>query len=154
LRGVAPVDGHVLLDQLDHRWRHPDCPASLYVLALRLRAPDRGALVAENGQLVQELLCTKVGQAKRTLAARIAAYKSQLLGGVRISAGSQSLRVVIYGDSSAMLLEREIQQVARSRGSRAQVVNEGDVGNVGDETYAGVEIIDAICAFAREHGKS
>jgi hypothetical protein len=46
LRDVAPADGHVLLDQVEHRWRHPHCPPSLYVLALTLCAPDGGGLVA------------------------------------------------------------------------------------------------------------
>jgi hypothetical protein len=29
LRSIAPVDGQVLLDQLEHRWRHPLCSPSL-----------------------------------------------------------------------------------------------------------------------------
>jgi hypothetical protein len=150
LRRIAPFDGKILLDQLEHRWKHPDCPPSLYVLTCTLCAPDRGALLDHDANLVQELVCTKVGQAKRTVAARFPAYKTQVLGGVRISEGSQSLRVMIYGDGSAMPLEREIQQFARNVGSRAEVAENGAVRYVGDETYVGVEMADAICAFARQ----
>jgi hypothetical protein len=149
LSDIAPRESQGVLDQLEHRWRHPHSAASLYVLACTLRAPERGALVDDTGKFVQELLCTKVGQAKRTVAARLAAYKTQVLGGVRIAERSQSLRVVIYGDGSAMLLEREIQEVAKRIGSRAQAVDEGGARYVGDETYVGVEMIGAICAFAR-----
>jgi hypothetical protein len=85
LRTTAREEGQVLLDQLDHRWRHPHCPACLYVLTCTLLAPDRGALVAATGELVQKLPCTKVGQAKRTVAARIDAYKSEPLGGLEIA---------------------------------------------------------------------
>ncbi len=151
LRGDAPTDGQVLLDQLDHRWRHPDCPACLYVLTCTLCAPDHGALVDDAGRLVQELLCTKVGRAKRAVAARIAGYKTDVLGGVSILEGSPTLRVVIYGDDAAMLLEHEVLQVAENNGSRAEVVEQAGVRRgVGSETYVGVGMIDAICAFARE----
>jgi hypothetical protein len=152
LRDIAPPDGHVLIDQLEHRWDHPSCPPALYVLACTLRAPDQGALVAGSGRSVRRLACTKVGEAQRTVAARIAAYKKEVLGGVPIVERSQSLRVVIYGDGSMMPLEREIQEVARSLGRRAQKVVDGlGVRPVGGETYAGgIEMIDAICAFARQ----
>jgi hypothetical protein len=106
-------------------------------------------LVAFDGSLVQELLCTKVGKAKRTVAARFPAYKTQVLGGVEIVGGTQTLRLMIYGDGSAMLLEREIQQFAGDIGSRAQVVEEAGVRYVGNETYVGIEMADAICTFAR-----
>jgi hypothetical protein len=50
-----------------------------------------------------------------------------------------------------MLVEHEIQQVARSHGSRAQVVNDTGVQRrIGSETYVGVGAIDALCTFARE----
>jgi hypothetical protein len=150
LSNIAPREGQGLLDQLEHRWRHPHSPASLYVLACTLRAPEQGALVDDTGKFVQELLCTKVGQAKRTVAARLPAYKTEVLGGVEIVEHSQNLRVVIYEDGSAMLLEREIQEVAKRIGSRAQVVEEDRARYVGNETYVGVEMIDVICAFARK----
>jgi hypothetical protein len=142
----------VLLDQLDHRWRHPHCPACLYVLTCTLLAPDRGALVAATGELVQKLPCTKVGQAKRTVAARIDAYKSEPLGGLEIAEGSPTLRIVIYGDGSAMLVERDLHKFARSIGSRVEVVEEDGRRHFhrSDETYVGVEMIDALCAFAQE----
>src|SRR5437868_2291402 len=50
LSGIAPVDAQGLLDQLEHRWRHPHSPASLYVLACTLRAPERGALLDDTGR--------------------------------------------------------------------------------------------------------
>lgn len=153
LREIAPPETVGLLDQLEHRWEHPHCPPALYALTCTLRAPDQGALVSDSGELVQELLCTKVGQAKHTVAARITTYKTQVLGGVPIAVRSPTLRVVIYGDSSVMLLEGEIQAFARSIGSRAEVVQEGHMRYVGDETYVGVEMIDAICAFARQRGR-
>ena len=53
-----------------------------------------------------------------------------------------------------MLLEPEIQEAARDIGSRAQVVEEAGVRYVGDETYVGVEMIDALCAFARQRERT
>ena len=43
LRTGAPADGQVLLDQLEHRWRHPDCLPALYLITCTLEAPNRGA---------------------------------------------------------------------------------------------------------------
>ena len=155
LRGIAPRDGGALLDQLEHRWEHPLCSAALYVMTCTLRAPDRGALVAPGDHVVQELLCTKVGQARRSVAARIALYRTQVLGGVRIAKGSQNLRVVIYGDGCTMLLEREVKEVAGNIGLRAQVVDEAGVRRyVGSEAYVGVEMIDAICSLARQRERT
>jgi hypothetical protein len=151
LRGVVTTDGQVLLDQLEHRWRHPDCMACLYVLTCRLRAPKDWALVDDAGELVQELPCAKVGQAKRTVAARIERYKTDVLGKVAIVEGSPTLRIVIYGEDAAMPLEHEVQHVAKRNGSRAEVVEQGGVRRfVGSETYVGVGVIDAICDFARD----
>jgi hypothetical protein len=151
LRGVVPTDGQVLLDQLEHRWRHPYCPPCLYVLTCTLRAPEHGVLLDAAGEPVEELLCTKVGQAKRAVAARIERYKSDVLGRVSILAGSPTLRIVIYGDGAAMLLEHEVQHVAKNHGLHAEVVEQSGVRRrVGDETYVGVGMIDAICAFARD----
>jgi len=155
LRGIAPADGRVLLDQLTHRWRHPDCPPSLYVVTCTLRAPDGWTLVDDAAKPVQELFCTKVGQARHSVAARIERYKTERLGGVSIAEGSPALRVVIYGDGSTMLLERQIQEVARNNGSRAEVTERAGVRRrVGSETYVGVGMIDAICAFARERAST
>lgn len=151
LRGVVPTDGQVLLDQLKHRWRHPDCPPCLYVLTCTLCAPEHGALIDDAGKLVEKLLCTKVGQAKRAVAARIEGYKRDVLGGVSILEGSATLRIVIYGDGAAMLLEHEVQQVAKNNGSHAEVVEQSGVRRrVGSETYVGLGMVDDICAFARE----
>jgi hypothetical protein len=150
LRETAPKDGHVLLDQIEHRWLHPDCPPALYVLTLTLSAPEGGALVAADGECVQELLCTKVGKAKRTIAARIDAYRSQVLGGVPVATGSPTLRAAIYGDGEAMLLEREVQKAARAAAPRARKVIDGqDLAYVGSETYLGVEVVNAVRTFAQ-----
>jgi hypothetical protein len=47
-------------------------------------------------------------------------------------------------------LELEIQEVARSVGKRALKVGDWQgMRPVGSETYVGVDMIDAICAFAR-----
>jgi len=151
LRGIAPAEGLGLIDQLAHRWTYPDCPPCLYVLTCTLRAPDQGTLLDDADRPTQELVCTKVGQAKHTVAARLPSYKTDVLGGVSVVDGTPTLRVLIYGNGSAMLLEREIQQVARSHGSRAQVVDETGVRRrVGSETYVGAGMIDALCTFARE----
>lgn len=151
LRRIAPAEGLVVIDQLAHRWAHPDCAPCLYVLTCRLRAPDQGALLDDAARPVQELVCTKVGRAKRTVAARLPRFKTDVLGGVSVVDGSPTLRVLVYGDGPAMLLERELQQVARSHGTRAQVVDETGVQRrVGSETYVGVGMIDALCAFAQE----
>jgi hypothetical protein len=149
LRGTAPQESHALLDQIEHRWLHPHCPPALYVLTLTLSAPQGGALVAADGQHVPELVCTKVGEAKRTIAARIAAYKKQVLGGVPVATGSPMLRAAIYGDGEAMLLESEVQKVARAAAPRAAKVIDGQqLAYVGDETYVGVEVVDAVRMLA------
>jgi hypothetical protein len=57
-------------------------------------------------------------------------------------------------NDSAMLLESEVQELARSIGSRAQVLDKGDVRYVGDETYLSVEMIRFLCAFARKHKRT
>jgi hypothetical protein len=151
LRERAPEEGQVLLDQIDHRWRHPDCPPALYVLTLTLSAPPGGALVAGDGQHVQELVCTKVGEAKRTIAARIDAYKKQVLGGVPVATGSPTLRAAIYGDGEAMLVESEVQKAALAAAPRAAKVLEGQrLAHVGDETYVGVEVVDALRTLAQQ----
>ena len=156
LRRVVPADGRVLLDQLEHRWAHPDCPPCLYVLTCTLRAPERGTLLDDHGQPIPELLCTKVGRAKRTLAARIDAYMRDPLGGVSVVEASPTLRVVVYGDGPAMPSEPEVQRVAKDNGSHAEVVHPGGarrrVG--GGETYVGPRVIDAVTAFARHRASA
>jgi hypothetical protein len=138
-----------LVDQVEHRWLHPDSPKSLYVLTCTLLAPEGGALVAADGELVPELACTKVGEAKRTVAARLDIYKRQKLGGVVIGEGSLHLRALIYGEAPTMLRESEIQKVALSVAPRAEKVIDGlSVGYVGDETYVGVEAVEAVSSFA------
>jgi len=150
LRAAAPTATEGLVDQVEHRWRHPHCPKALYVLTCTLLAPDGGALVSADGELVPELVCTKVGEAKRTVAARLEIYTRQKLGGVVIADGSLALKVLIYGEAPTMLLERDVQAVARSVAPRAEKVSDGkSVGYVGDETYAGIEAVQAIASFAR-----
>lgn len=151
LRETAPKEGHALLDQIEHRWLHPDCPPALYVLTLTLVAPEGGELVAADGERVQELLCTKVGKAKRTIAARIVYYKTQVLGGVPVETGSPTLRAVIYGDGEAMLLEKEVQKAARAAAPRATKVIDGQgPADVSPEAYIGVEVVDAVRTFAQQ----
>ncbi len=41
LLSIAPAEGRGLIDQLAHRWTHPDCPPCLYVLTCTLRARTR-----------------------------------------------------------------------------------------------------------------
>lgn len=149
LRETAPKGGTALLDQIEHRWLRPDCPPALYVLSLTLSAPQGGALIAADGQHVQELVCTKVGEAKRTIAARITYYKTRLLGGVRVATGSPTLRAAIYGDGDAMLLESEVQKAARAAAPRAAKVIDGERDDVGDETYVGLEAVDAVRMLAQ-----
>lgn len=152
LRTRAPDDALVLLDQLEHRWKYPACPPALYVLTCTLLAPDGGSVVDEDGRRREKLLCTKVGRAKRTVAPRIERYTWDRLGGLWPEPGGHTLRVVIYGDGSTMLLERQVQAVARDRGSRARAIDrDGALRRVGSETYAGVGLADAICAFAQAH---
>jgi hypothetical protein len=150
---TAPVEGQVLLEQIEHRWLHPDCPPALYVLTLTLVAPEGGELVAADGGRVQELLCTKVGKAKRTIAARIVYYKTQVLGGVPVATGSPTLRAAIYGDGEAMLLEKELQKAARAAAPRAaRVIDRQRPVDVSPEVYVGVEVVDAVRRFAQEPG--
>ena len=149
LRETAPQESTVLLDQIEDRWLHPDCPPALYVLGVKLTAPGGGALVDGDGQHVQELVCTKVGEAKRTIAARIAAYRKQVLGGVPVATGSPTLRAAIFGVSEAMVLESEVQKVARDAAPYARKVVDGQESGVGDETYVGLAVVDAIRTFAR-----
>jgi hypothetical protein len=152
LRGIAPEEGVVLLDQLEHRWTHPDCPPALYVLTCALLAPEGGFVVDGDGRRKEKLLCTKVGEAKRTVAGRIEQYTRDVLGGLWPEDGSHTMRVVIYGDGDTMLLESQVRTVAELNGSRVTAIEaDGTVRSVGDETYASVQIIDAICTFAQEH---
>jgi hypothetical protein len=100
---------------------------------------------------VSRLLCTKVGKAKHSVAARILRYRTEELNRVSILKRSQALRVTIYGDGSAMLLERHVQEFARANGSRAEVIEPTGVRrDVSPEAYVGAAMVDAICAFARE----
>lgn len=125
------------------------------MLTCTLTAPEGGALLGANGEHVRELVCTKVGKAKRTVAARLDAYKKQILGGVPILEGSPNLRVVVYGAAAAMLTEREVQAVARKAAPRAQtLLDDQGVGYVGGETYVGLDVVDAVYTFAQErtHG--
>ena len=104
------------------------------MLTCTLSAPDGVALVSADGDHARELVCTKVGEAKRTIAARIAAYKTEVLGGVPIMEGTQTLRVAIYGSGEAMLLEKEVQKVARGAAPRATKIIDGQgLDKVGGE---------------------
>jgi hypothetical protein len=150
LQEIAPAGGRELLDQIEHRWMHPDCPPALYVLNCTLQAPHDAVLQDENRSLVQELRCTKVGKAKSTVAARLHRYMRDPLGGVRIVPRSHSLRLLVWGHGSSMILEREIQHVAQQAGPRAMVVEAGaEPWRVGSETFAGLVQVETLATFAR-----
>ena len=120
-------------------------PALSYVVTFTLCAPEGGALVGRGGRHVPRLLCTKVGKAKHSVAARILRYRTEKLNRVCILKRSQVLRVAIYGDGSAMLLERDVHELARANGSRAEVIE--PIGErrdvVSPEAYAGAAMADA-----------
>jgi hypothetical protein len=150
-RAIAPVNGQGLLDQLEHRWRHPDCLPAVYAMTCTLSVPPNWGLVAESGELVRELTCVKIGKAKRCVVARITTYNTEPINGVWPVEGSQKLRLLIYGDGPRMLSEASIKEVARRSGSYARVIDEtGYQRNVSPEVFVGGRVIDAICAFARE----
>jgi hypothetical protein len=151
LRKMAPADGRVLLDELEHRWANHQAPPALYVLTCEVCVPDRCELVAGEEEFGQAALSTKVGKAGRSLAPRIVRYAEEGIKGVEIAKGSLALRVVIYGRGPAMMSERELKQVATKNATLLERVDEvGRRRAVTTESYAGVAIIKAVCAFARE----
>jgi hypothetical protein len=150
LRKLAPADGHVLLEELEHRWAYPQAPPSLYVVTSEVGVPHRFALVAGAEELGQEAHSTKVGRARRSLAPRVGQYDVRGFAGVSITKDSVALRVVIYGHGLSMVSEGELKQVARKNGTLLERVDEGGARRpVTTESYAGVAMIEAICAFAR-----
>ena len=90
--------------------------------------------------------------AKRSIsiAARICGKKQRRLIESALEV-TQALRVVaIYGDGSAMLLERHAQEFARANGSRAEVIEPTGVRReVSPEAYVGAAMVDGL-VFARE----
>ena len=155
-RAIAPVNGRVLLDQIEYRWRHPDCSDALYAITCTLLAPPHRALIAESGEHVQELPCIKIGKARRCVAARLKRYNVDPINRVWLARGSQTLRVLVYGDGDKMLDEDAIKKFAkRSGGSYAYVIEEtGRQRKVSPEVFVGARVIDAICARARESARS
>jgi hypothetical protein len=155
LRRFAPVEATAVVEQLEHRWAHPNCPKALYALTCSLRPRgEGGALLDNDGTHVQELLCTKVGSAKNTIADRLMLYrkKGEPLGGADVVPGSQVLRMVVYGRGPAMIVERQLQHLARGHATRAQRVDAaGKVDDVGSETFIGSEVLATLQRFAREH---
>jgi hypothetical protein len=165
-RAAGGPGGSAVLAQLEYRWRNPDASSSLYAITLTLRAPEGTSLVAqgskavENGRLVEgaklvkELRCTKIGETSFSVARRMETYAdpNEPLGGVTVLAGSQNLRIVIYGEGALMPSQREMKEEAVRHGAaRAWWVDEfGGVRPVGSETYVGVKIIRPLCAFVAE----
>jgi hypothetical protein len=150
LRAVAPLNGQGLLDQIEHRWRHPTCSPALYALTCTLVAPPHRALIAESGEHVQEIACVKVGKAKRCVVARLPRYNVDPINGVWIAKGSASLRVLIHGNGANMLAERVIKDVAKACGSVPKVIEETGLERVvSPEVFVGARVIDAICGDAR-----
>ena len=155
LRRVVPADGRVLLDQLEHRWAHPDCPPCLYVLTCTLRAPERGTLLDDHGQPIPELLCTKVGRAKRTLAARIDAYMD-LLGE---SASWRPRRPCASWSTETVPPCRRSPRFSGSQRTTGRTPRSSTRAARGDEseggeTYVGPRVIDAVTAFARHRASA
>jgi hypothetical protein len=82
-------------------------------------------------------------------------YDEEGIAGVNITKSSLALRVVIYGHGPSMVSERELKQVARKNAVLLERVDEGGTRRpVTRESYAGVAMIEAICAFARERASA
>jgi hypothetical protein len=155
LRDIAPYEASGLLDQIEHRWEHPHCPPALYVVTCTLRVPEGSRFVADSSGVASELPCAKLGQAKRTIAPRIARYTRDVLGGIEVVEGSQVLRVIVFGDGDAMLLERDLKRIAHGVSAQAMVSDaSGRRRSVGDETYVGHDIVDALAAYAESRSAS
>lgn len=98
LREAAPPNGGVLLDEMEHRWSHPEAPPTLYVLTMEVSVLGNAVLVADGKRLGQRARSIKVGEAGRSLAPRLWVYAGPR--GVRraeITPGSLALRAVVYG---------------------------------------------------------
>jgi hypothetical protein len=151
LRKMAPADAHVLLDELEHRWEYPKAPAALYGITFEVCVHQSFMLFAGAEAFGQEASTTKVGQARRSLAPRLAVYEESEIRGVSITPGSLVLRVVLYGHSSSMVTEGELQNVAKTEGALLERVHNksGARRPVTSENYAGDAIVEAIGAFAR-----
>ncbi len=149
LRKMAPADGHVLLDDLEHRWDDPDAPPALYVVTCEVCVHQSFTLFAGAEALGQAALTSKVGQASRSLAPRIVVYQEAEIRGVSITPGSLALRVAIYGHGPSMVSEGELKQVAKKNGMLLERVHESGARRpVTTESYAGDAIIEAIYAYA------
>lgn len=154
LREAAPPDGHVLLDEMEHRWAYPHAPPSLYVLTMKVSVAANAVLLAGDEKLGRYCESIKVGEAARSLAPRLLVYPGPYgLGGARIAPGSLVLRGVIYGSGRAMLIERDLQRHTKSICELLRV--EADGGRrwrVGSESYRdGENLVEEILKFARAH---
>lgn len=152
LRRIAPVDGHGLLDELEHRWTHPLAPPALYLLTCEACAHEGFTFWAGEQMLERRAPITKFGQARRSLAGRLARYVEQNgMKHVGFTDGSLVLRAAIFGRGSVMLKEKEIRNVAKRTGTRLHHVHEsGRRSRIGNESFVGDTIIDPISALASE----
>ncbi len=147
LRAQTPHDSHVLLDELEHRWAHPDAPPSLYVLTFGLSVKD-GYFVAGGENLGMHVISTKVGRAKRSLVGRLALYAEGGIGrGMTIPPGSLTLRVAVFGHGTSMLTESDLKREATLH-VRALGRIGGD-GRVTSESYEGVAAVEPLSRFVQ-----
>lgn len=150
LRIEAPREGRVLVDEIEHRWRYPDAPPTLYVLTCEMAAEDGSILASKSSDLGPTAASTKVGQAKRSLAPRLSPYVRQgIINRVSIAEDSLALRIVIYGDGPAMVLEPELLEEAAKQGKPLRLVDQhGGRRRVGRESFVDVKMVAALGTFA------
>lgn len=152
LRHEAPTEGQVLLDELEHRWSYPDAPPALYLLTCEARAHDGFTFMAGDRTLGLSSPITKLGEAKRSLAGRLARYAAQMgMKRVAFTDGSLVLRVAIFGRGSRMIQEREVKEIAKRTGTVLHHMHEtGLRSRIGNESFVGESIIEPICALAAQ----
>jgi hypothetical protein len=153
LRATAPADGAVLLDEMEHRWSHPEAPPALYVLTMEVFVTGEAFLIAGDKKLGQRAQSTKVGEASRSLAPRLSVYAGRRgLRGAEITPGSLVLRAVVYGDGPSMLFERHILRYTKTIGVRLDVESDQRPRwGVTAESYWGTDVVEGILEFARAH---
>jgi hypothetical protein len=154
LRKAAPPNGAVLLDEMEHRWSHPEAPPTLYVLTMEVCPLGSAVLIADGRKLGQRAQSIKVGKATRSLAPRLSIYTGPrgLLRG-KVTPGSLVLRAAVYGRGPSMLFERDIQRYTSSICVRLEVDDDrGERRRVTSESYCdGKNVVEGILEFARTH---
>jgi hypothetical protein len=152
LRKAAPANGQVLLDELQHRWAYPSAAPALYALTCEVCVPADLVLIGATEELGRTTASTKIGKAARSLAPRLVRYDEEGIAGVHLTKGSLVLRLVVYGHGQSMIREGELKQVASRNAPVLERADElGNRRQVTTESYAGAEVVNAICAYARGH---